>query len=130
MKTNLTNKQNAILKGSYASIVAIALLTTSGAQAQTESDAENGTKNASDTIIVTGSRISKTGFDQPTPTTVIGNEELLQGDRASIQQVLNDQPQFRPTVTPAVSVGNTSSGTAPADLRGLGTGRTLTLVNG
>ncbi|HEY9091827.1 TonB-dependent receptor plug domain-containing protein [Parasphingorhabdus sp.] len=130
MKTNLANKKKAILKGGYLGAVAVALLTTSGAQAQSESDDENSNANTAETIIVTGSRISKTGFDQPTPTTVIGTEELLQGDRPNIQQVLNDQPQFRPTVTPTVSVGNTSSGTAPADLRGLGTNRTLTLVNG
>src|SRR5690606_27154623 len=116
MKTNLANKKTAILKGGYLGAVAVALLTTSGAQAQSESDDENSNANTAETIIVTGSRISKTGFDQPTPTTVIGTEELLQGDRPNIQQVLNDQPQFRPTVTPTVSVGNTSSGTAPADL--------------
>ncbi|QNQ10780.1 TonB-dependent receptor plug domain-containing protein [Sphingomonas alpina] len=81
-------------------------------------------------IIVTGSRIRRDGFDQPTPTTVLGDVELRQGARANIQQVLNDQPQFRATVTPQVSNGNTSTGTAPVDLRGLGINRTLTLVNG
>ncbi|MGH6617210.1 TonB-dependent receptor plug domain-containing protein [Sphingomonas sp.] len=81
-------------------------------------------------IIVTGSRIRRNGFDQPTPTTVIGDVELRQGARANIQQVLNDQPQFRASVTPQVSNGNTSTGTAPVDLRGLGTYRALTLLNG
>lgn len=130
MKSNLTKKQNAILKGGYVSAVAIALLGTSGVHAQTAPNTAENTEDTAETIVVTGSRIDKAGFDQPTPTTVIGAEELLLGDRPSIQQVLNDQPQFRPTVTPTVSVGNTSSGTAPADLRGLGTNRTLTLVNG
>ena len=81
-------------------------------------------------IVVTGSRIDRAGFDQPTPTIVLGEDLLDQGARSNIQQALNDQPQFRPTVTPQVSGGNTSSGTAPVDLRGLGTGRTLTLING
>lgn len=81
-------------------------------------------------IVVTGSRINRAGFDQPTPTTVIGDVELRQGARANIAQVLNDQPQFRATVSPSVSVGNTTSGTAPVDLRGLGTVRTLVLLNG
>ncbi|WP_375403601.1 TonB-dependent receptor plug domain-containing protein [uncultured Sphingomonas sp.] len=88
---------------------------------------ESGDENE---VTVTGSRIARAGFDQPTPTTVIGDVELRQGARANIAQVLNDQPQFRATVSPAVSVGNTSSGTAPVDLRGLGTARTLTLLNG
>jgi outer membrane receptor protein involved in Fe transport len=83
-----------------------------------------------DEIVVTGSRIERAGFDQPTPTTVIGDVELRQGARPNIQQILNDQPQFRATTTPQISPGNTSSGTAPVDLRGLGSARTLTLLNG
>ncbi|RYD64201.1 MAG: TonB-dependent receptor, partial [Sphingomonadales bacterium] len=49
--------------------------------------------------------------------------------RQNLAQVLNDSPSFRPTATPQVLVGNTGSGTAPVDLRGLGPNRTLTLVN-
>ncbi len=90
-------------------------------------EGESGTEGE---IVVTGSRINSAGFDQPTPTTVLGDVELRQGARPNIQQILNDQPQFRPTVTPQVSVGNTSTGTAPVDLRGLGTQRTLTLIEG
>lgn len=81
-------------------------------------------------IVVTGSRIERAGFDQPTPTTVLGAVELRQGARPNLQQILNDQPQFRATVSPSVSNGNTSTGTAPVDLRGLGLDRTLTLVDG
>ena len=131
MTSKVTKKQNALLKCGYVSAVAIALLSTTGVQAQTKPDTDDDKDNVSETIVVTGSRIERAGFDQPTPTTVIGADEILKGDRASIQQVLNDQPQFRATVSPAVSVGNTSgSGNAPADLRGLGINRTLTLVNG
>jgi iron complex outermembrane receptor protein len=83
-----------------------------------------------DDILVTGSRIERAGFNAPTPTTVIGAAELRQGQRPNLQQVLNDSPQFRPSVTPQVSIGNESSGSAPVDLRGLGSGRTLTLING
>src|SRR5690606_28839416 len=87
-------------------------------------------RGATNEIVVTGSRIQRSGFDQPTPTTVIGGAQLEQGDRPNIQQVLNDQPQLQQSATPQISTGNTSSGTAPVDLRGLGTARTLTLVNG
>ena len=81
-------------------------------------------------IVVTGSRIERAGFDQPTPMTVIGEAELRVSAKPNIQQVLNDQPQFRATVSPAVSNGNTQTGTAPIDLRGLGTNRSLTLIDG
>lgn len=81
-------------------------------------------------IIVTGSRIERQGFNQPTPTTVVGDTEIRQSAAPNLQQVLNDQPQVRPTVLPATTVGNTGSGTAPVDLRGLGINRTLVLLNG
>src|SRR3546814_1718816 len=55
-------------------------------------------------IIVTGSRISRAGFDQPTPTMVIGETELRQGARPTLQQVLNEQPQFSQTAAPARTI--------------------------
>ncbi|MGL3822709.1 TonB-dependent receptor plug domain-containing protein [Sphingopyxis sp. R3-92] len=81
-------------------------------------------------IVVTGSRIQRSGFDAPTPTTVIGEAELALGNRPSIAQVLNDVPQFRATSTPTTMAGAISSGVSTADMRGLGAVRTLTLLNG
>ena len=81
-------------------------------------------------IVVTASRVERAGFAQPTPTTVLGKSEIRQAARANLQQVLNDQPQFRPTINPAVTVGGTLTGVAPVDLRGLGNVRTLALLNG
>lgn len=81
-------------------------------------------------IVVTGSRIVRAGFDQPTPTMVLGDTEIRQAAKPNLQQVLADQPQIRNTVSPAGTIGNTASGTAPVDLRGLGIDRTLTLING
>lgn len=81
-------------------------------------------------LVITGSRIDRAGFDAPTPTTVLSGESLLQGDRPSIAQVLNDLPQFRASTTPVTNFSGTASGSSPADLRGLGTTRTLTLLNG
>jgi len=128
----LSTLNQAMRRSNRTAALAIALLGSTSAFAQTapapatEAEAEQ----ESEDIVVTGSLIDRAGFDQPTPTTVIGATELRQGARANIAQVLNDQPAFRPTVSPTVSVGNTSSGTAPVDLRGLGTARTLTLLNG
>ena len=89
--------------------VAMALFYAGSAAAQTAGDAITDDKE----ILVTGTRIEKAGFDQPTPTTVVGEVELRQGQRPSLAAVLNDSPQFRATVTSSVSPGNTSSGSAP-----------------
>ncbi len=91
---------------------------------------ESDTPVEGDAIVVTGSRIDKAGFRAPTPTTVISGGDLLQGARPSIAQVLNDLPQFRATTSPVTNFSGTASGSSPADLRGLGTSRTLTLLNG
>lgn len=86
---------------------------------------------AAEAIVVTGSRIARTGFAAPTPVTVLGAEEIERRGAVNVGQVLNDIPAFRPTSTNVT--GNFSSGGAGsnyADLRGLGTTRTLVLVDG
>jgi iron complex outermembrane receptor protein len=126
-------KLRTLLSGSIASF---ALLAGAPALAQSVEASEQGeeaapeSKNPGDTIVVTGSRIVRAGFDQPTPTTVLGDAEIQQAGRVNLQQVLNELPQVRNTVAPSTATGNTSSGVAPVDLRGLGSARTLTLVNG
>lgn len=135
----MRNAFNRTLRSTTSCSIGIALAVglASTAHAQTAGNdpanppaVQAGADAGDDTIVVTGSRIAREGFDQPTPTTVIGEVELRQGARPNIQQVLNDLPQVRGTTTPQVSNGNTSTGTAPVDLRGLGTQRTLTLFNG
>jgi iron complex outermembrane receptor protein len=111
--------------------VGAALCALAGSMPAMAQDAASTTGNATgNDIIVTGSRIQRGGFDLPTPTTVVGEEELRLGDRPSIAQALNDIPQFRPSATPATTTGNTNAAASSADLRGLGSGRTLTLLNG
>ena len=119
-----------IARGASRLAIVIGLSAAAQAQAQATAEAAKDTPEPVEEIVVTASRIARAGFDQPTPTTVIGDIELREGARPNIQQVLNDQPQFRATVSPQVSNGNTSTGTAPVDLRGLGSVRTLVLLNG
>ncbi|UUX98101.1 TonB-dependent receptor domain-containing protein [Sphingomonas sp. J315] len=130
MRKLVSNRKLGIARGSSAAALVVALLSATPSFAQTAPAAPAEAVAEDDTVVVTGSRIVRDGFDQPTPTTVIGEAELRQGQRPNLAQVLNDSPAFRPSVTPQVSVGNTSSGSAPVDLRGLGTNRTLTLLEG
>ena len=87
-------------------------------------------EDANAEILVTGSRIDRAGFSAPTPTTVVSGADLRIGNRPSIAQVLNDLPQFRASTSPVTNFSGTASGSSPADLRGLGSTRTLTLLNG
>ncbi len=132
MHRAVSSLADRFVQGSSVTALAAGLLMAMPATAQTAPSPAPAGQEAGEAgeVVVTGSRIERAGFDQPTPTTVIGELELRQGQRSNLQQVLNDSPQFRPTTTTQVSAGNTSSGSAPVDLRGLGAARTLTLING
>ncbi len=84
-----------------------------------------------DEITVTGSRIVRDGITTPTPVTVVNAERLDNLGATNIGQVLNALPSFRATSNPQTSnIQPRAAGTSLADLRGLGTSRTLVLLNG
>lgn len=82
-------------------------------------------------IIVTGSRLSRPGLESPIPVTSIKAADLLSGGSLSIGDSLNKLPGLRSTFSQSNSerfIG--TSGLNELDLRGLGTNRTLVLVDG
>ncbi|WP_397592841.1 TonB-dependent receptor plug domain-containing protein, partial [Sphingorhabdus sp.] len=87
--------------------------------------------NASESIVVTGSRIRRPNIESNLPVTTISGEEFFQQGQNNIGDTLNDLPQLRSTYAqqnPGASIGVV--GLSLLDLRGLGTSRTLVLVNG
>lgn len=82
-------------------------------------------------ITVTASRVNRAGYTAATPTIVAGAEQLEARATTNVGQFLNEIPAFKPTVQPT-SNGFTqrSAGSNYVDLRGLGTSRTLVLVDG
>lgn len=81
-------------------------------------------------IIVSGTRIARPNLDSPAPVTSVEAGELLDDGALSLGDALNDLPSLRSTFSTANSqrfIGTT--GLNILDLRGLGTSRTLTLVN-
>jgi outer membrane receptor protein involved in Fe transport len=101
-----------------------------------EVETESGTTaeappSASGTIVVTGTRIQRPNLSSPVPITSIGQEELVNQGQASVGDALNDLPALRSTFSQQNSgrfIG--TAGQNFLDLRGLGTSRTLVLVNG
>lgn len=82
-------------------------------------------------VVVTGSRIRRPNLESTVPVTSIGGEQLLEQGRLNVGDALNDMPQLRSTFSqqnPGLGVG--VAGLNLLDLRGLGTTRTLVLVNG
>lgn len=92
--------------------------------------AQSGGPGMQDAIVVTGSRIARSGFTSPTPVTVLGGERLEASSAASIGEALASLPSFRASSSPS-TVGVTAGGGArKVDLRGLGPQRALVLVDG
>lgn len=82
-------------------------------------------------IVVTGSRIARSGMEAPTPTKIINAAALEARGATSIGEVLAEVPSFRNSQGPQTSTSTTlGTGQFSPDLRGLGVVRTLTLVDG
>jgi outer membrane receptor protein involved in Fe transport len=103
----------------------------SGVNAQTGAQGEGDTAAGEQTITVTGSRIRRPNLESTVPITSLGGESILQGGDTNIGESLNELPQLRSTFAqqnPGLGIG--IAGLNLLDLRGLGTQRTLVLVNG
>jgi outer membrane receptor protein involved in Fe transport len=85
---------------------------------------------ALEAVVVTASRVERAGFTAPTPTTVVGTQEMQARAPANVADILNEAPAFRPTVTPTQRTVFGGAGQNQADLRGLGSRRTLVLMDG
>jgi outer membrane receptor protein involved in Fe transport len=97
--------------------------------AQTASDAT--AVETGDAIVVTGSRIRRAANSDAAPVIEVGRQQVLDRGYISVAETLNDLPSNRPTLNQADGSGESSgSGIQAPNLFGLGTGRTLTLVNG
>ena len=79
-------------------------------------------------IAVTGSRIRKADFVSNAPVATIGAQQFELSATVNTESLLNTLPQVIPGLDR--SSNNPGNGTATVDLRGLGTNRTLVLING
>ena len=86
---------------------------------------------STNTIIVTGSRIRQPNLESANPIAVISGEQVFETGNLSVGDQLNDLPQLRSTFSQQNSTRFLGTrGLNLLDLRGLGTQRTLVLVNG
>ncbi|HEX6638914.1 MAG TPA: TonB-dependent receptor, partial [Steroidobacteraceae bacterium] len=81
-----------------------------------------------DTVVVTGSRLVTPNLASISPVTALSAEEIVKTGRSTIEDVINELPQV--FAAQGANVSNGSNGTATVNLRGLGSNRTLVLING
>jgi len=88
---------------------------------------------AAGTIVVTGSRVPKPNFDTVQPSTVLNSQAIEQRGFVNAADALNELPQFGiPGSSPvgAAQGGAFGSGQSFVNFLGLGSQRTLVLING
>jgi len=104
-----------------------AVMAASAASAQ-----DNVQAQALEEIVVTGTRLQASGFTTPTPVTVQGAAKIQERAKVNIADALNELPSFQPTQGPSQAQKNASStqGGNTLDLRGLGSSRTLVMLDG
>jgi len=79
-------------------------------------------------VVVTGSRIAKKDFISNAPVATIGQEQFQLTNAVNTESLLNTLPQAVPGLDRTSN--NPGNGTATIDLRGLGSNRTLVLMDG
>jgi outer membrane receptor protein involved in Fe transport len=129
-KTRLLVAGSALSLAMFAALPAYAQDSEDTEQAS-EDEEEAEEEGTGKPILVTGSRISRPTLDSAVPLTSVTVDDLTGTGEVSLGDALNDLPSLRSTF----SAGNSSrfigtAGLSFLDLRGLGTARTLVLVDG
>lgn len=89
--------------------------------------------DGSNVVRISGSRIAARGFTQPTPTTSLTTADLEKAAKPNLFNTLAELPALQGSTGRTTSTNSTSSGIqglSSLSLRGLGTIRTLTLLDG
>jgi outer membrane receptor protein involved in Fe transport len=127
-KIRMPNRRGTASGGGLLALsIAMALTPKPATAQQPEGD------QSTETVVVTGSRIARTGFDSPQPLAVVDAAQIEDLGIVNVGDAIRTLPQNTPFFTDTnVGIGNFNVGAQLANLRGLnpyfGT-RTLTLVD-
>ena len=126
MATKISLERTRTHFGSFGALAAAVAAAIAGPQLARAQDQP-------EEVIVTGSRVSRSGFDSPQPVTAINAEQIENLGLVNVGDIARTMPQNTPFFSETnVGVGNFNVGAQLANLRGLnpffGT-RTLTLVD-
>ena len=115
-----SNKNGLLTLG----ISAIAVTTMIAVPAHAQSA---GDEAETASIVVTGSRIARPDQTSNSPISVVSGDVLKEQGAVNVEEALNQLPQVTPGLN--ANVNNGGNGTVTVDVRGLGSSRTLVLVN-
>lgn len=115
---------------SAALLAAMLVPVATNAFAQEEGGTESSQATDIDKVVVTGSRIKRAEIEGPAPVTVITAEDIEQQGFSTVYDALNTLTQFTGSVQNELNQNGFTPNASFLNLRGLGPGYQLVLVNG
>ncbi|HEY5807935.1 MAG TPA: TonB-dependent receptor [Povalibacter sp.] len=129
MLTTCRGSRRALPLKAAVSLTLSAIAATASAQ-----ETSTPVRQEVDEVIVTGTRIARDGTDASTPLAIIDAQEIKLSGAMTVDEVLNEQPQFVSATNGGATANQVPAGSAAGaayvNLRGFGPTRSLTLVNG
>src|SRR5688572_21253909 len=104
IRSSMAGRRAKLWALSTVSATALSTISVSNIQAQ---DAASPTI---DQVVVTGSRITRDGYEAPTPVSVLGADELNALNVVNVADAVNVLPAFSGSANPRSANGNLSSG--------------------
>ncbi|WP_082532830.1 TonB-dependent receptor domain-containing protein [Pelomonas sp. Root1237] len=114
-----------MFKRNARSAAALAMI---GALSAGSAMAQEASTEKLERIEVTGSRIKSVGAESSSPITSVGKEDISIKQPVAVEELVRGLPSSYPAIGP--NMNNGSTGIASIDLRGIGSNRTLVLING
>lgn len=123
--------RHALMCGSALVVAAGSALFVSAAEAQElASSSTSAAANVPEEVVVTGTRITQAGYSAPTPVTVVDQAQISTSGATNVIDTLLKMPAIAVGQSANNAANTTDGGASFINLRGLGTNRSLTLVNG
>jgi outer membrane receptor protein involved in Fe transport len=126
----MTSFKTLLLAGLASSALAVPAANAQDLPPSQNADATGGGATAEEEIVVTGTRISQSGYNAPVPLAVVDETQIRTSGSTTVIDTLLRSPLITRGLDASNGGNNTDSGAAFVNLRGLGTNRSLTLVNG
>lgn len=118
----------------FAALMATAAWTAQALAQQAGEQADAAAEEVGETIVITGTRISRPELDFANPVTTLSSEAIAQSGKTNIADFLAQSPALIGSQTGSLTGGSETefgeAGLNLLDLRNLGTDRTLVLVDG
>lgn len=129
---NANGLQRSRLTAALISALVLSVAGTASAQDSNTQQAPASNTKATDIdgVVVTGSRIKRTEIEGPSPVTVITSAQIEREGFNTVYDALNTLTQASGSTQNEVFQGGFTPNASVINLRGLGPGRTLLLING